>query len=876
MAPERISGTRPRVDDYLLLEEIGSGPRGIVYLAEKDARRVAFKILHSGISVDRKILERFVSGSPEQIRHPNLAPLHTVGETQEGIYYAMRLFRGDVLEHILSDLRRGSGARPTLSPLAVGPGGEIHPSFLNHAVRLVAEAAEGLEKVHRENIFHFRLSPRNLAFSAAGRLVITDFGARGGGLDAEEAKRGRRYHYLAPEQLATAKRETAAPADVYALGAILFELLTLQTPVAPGSPAQQRSAVTKGRVRSPREFRSDIPIALEDCVLKALSTEPEKRYPSAGALAADLRRFLDGEPVEARRQQISRKSRKPGLLIGAGGRPSRTRRWQLVAALVLFLFVTVAYVYRENVSRDKKNRQLAAIELVNEGDYDEAVRASERLLSFDPGNPLSLAVHQNAALSAAAEHLSVAMSAMTSDPDLACSELEKAKDLLPESGSLVELYDQLYSRLVIDPVVRGLGDRSSEVRLQALRQLQDDLSDRRRPPSDVALARSSLLDPAPDIRSLSFSIFTLAHSSDLLLETLSLRCQDLPCRVDANSFLLLYQTLAAMHDSTARDLLSQWTLDFMEELDSLGPGEAFTIPPGFEVEMGHDWSQSFTATWIRVSAASSPEALLSEIPRLRSREELAPLLVDAMAELGTPSAVEVIAHLANEHYLVVGVRCVRALARLHAIPAIVELLDSSLPLEMRLKALEFGGTELASGARPQLARLVETSPEPAIREKALSLLAWSPETEDWDPSRTLLLALDDQELRDGALLWLEQLGEDRRIDLGFQLLGHHDPATRRRAIEWVALAGPRCVPETVLKLFHPRGTVRQAALEVLRRLEHRQRGIEVFEGVLARLSHELEKQATKLQARFSLLLEQGQRVVENLDRRGPETRRERP
>src|SRR5207247_3599398 len=120
---------------------------------------------------------RSCRSSSRRIRHPYLWRLESSGETRVGsVYYSMPMYGGDSLDLILADLERGFTRKPSLSPLSVGSGGEVHPQFHMHALELVFGAAEGLGRAHREGIAHRRLSPKNILLTPAGHLVITDFG----------------------------------------------------------------------------------------------------------------------------------------------------------------------------------------------------------------------------------------------------------------------------------------------------------------------------------------------------------------------------------------------------------------------------------------------------------------------------------------------------------------------------------------------------------------------------------------------------------------------------------------------------------------------------------------------------------------------------
>ncbi|MBI4600433.1 MAG: protein kinase [Planctomycetes bacterium] len=307
-----------------ILEELGSGLRGTVYRAAWGAaggqRTVALKVLRRGISIRKTDLARLQKTAPDRLRHPCLNPIEAFGETTCGrVWYASPLLHGDPLRVLTDALRRGAPDRPSLGPLAVGPGGETRPDYCQRVVELFAEAAEGLALAHREGVVHRRLSGRNLVLTPAGRLVITDFGG-----DAS-TEAGDDLVYRAPEQLEPYPEAIGPEADVYALGVLLHETLTRAPLFEAESPRELKELIFQGFPRrgsgeTTGGGRGALPRELEPCVRKAMATDPADRYADAGELAADLRRFLRGEaPLAALApaRPEPRPSWKQGVLVRA-------------------------------------------------------------------------------------------------------------------------------------------------------------------------------------------------------------------------------------------------------------------------------------------------------------------------------------------------------------------------------------------------------------------------------------------------------------------------------------------------------------------------------------------------------------------------------
>ncbi len=253
-------------------EELGSGRHGKVYRTQSDDRLLVLNVLKPG-APDRHILERFLRRSPHRIRHPSLPVLEHVGEFHGRIFFTTRLLPGDTLDEVLEEVRRGAAVpgggpgRPSMGPMAVGPDGRAHPSHIGHAASLVADLAETLAKVREEGLVHTRLDPRGLIFSPARRLVISDV-----------------------EHFRERTPEDSPQADVYALGAVLYETLTLEPPLP--------RAVRRGNLALPCSLGENVPRPLETCVLRALSKNPQKRHDTAEDFAADLRCILRGESPE--------------------------------------------------------------------------------------------------------------------------------------------------------------------------------------------------------------------------------------------------------------------------------------------------------------------------------------------------------------------------------------------------------------------------------------------------------------------------------------------------------------------------------------------------------------------------------------------------
>ncbi|HEX8199077.1 MAG TPA: serine/threonine-protein kinase [Isosphaeraceae bacterium] len=283
--------------DYVLLEEIARGGMGVVYRARQRSlnRDVALKMILSGRFASPVETQRFrlEAEAAAHLDHPHIVPIYEVGTHEGQSFFSMKLLDG------------GSLARHL--PRLVGDPWE--------SARLVARVARAMHHAHQQGVLHRDLKPSNILLDAQGQPHVTDFGlarrvAGDGGLTGTGAIVGT-PSYMAPEQAAGRKGAVAATADVYALGAVLYELLTGRPPFRAETVMETVVQVLEQEPVPPRQVRPGVPAELELICLKCLEKDPAARYPSAAELAEDLDRYLRDEDVAARR----------------GGAWLRLRRW---------------------------------------------------------------------------------------------------------------------------------------------------------------------------------------------------------------------------------------------------------------------------------------------------------------------------------------------------------------------------------------------------------------------------------------------------------------------------------------------------------------------------------------------------------------------
>ncbi len=305
-----------KLGDFELVERIGAGGMGLVYKARQLSLRrdvavkvLPFQTLSSPNQVARFERESQIAG---RLHHKNLVEIHAVGQDGDVHWFAMELVDGVDLSAEIKRLRgerEARGGRPGLLPFD-------SKEFLGAVAALMVQAADGLVCAHAAGVVHRDIKPSNLLLDRAGTIRIVDFGLARDEVSDRLTKSGEQLgtaHYMSPEQVRRRAHRVDERTDIYSLGVVLYELLTLRRPFNGKTSAEIWWSITHHEPRSLRKVAPRVPRDLATICETAMARRLFDRYQSAAAFRDDLQRFIDREAIAAKPLPLHRRA---GRFVG--------------------------------------------------------------------------------------------------------------------------------------------------------------------------------------------------------------------------------------------------------------------------------------------------------------------------------------------------------------------------------------------------------------------------------------------------------------------------------------------------------------------------------------------------------------------------------
>ncbi len=297
--------TGRHLGEFRLIREIGRGGMGVVYLAWQESlrRRVALKVLNAHLTLSSVQIERFRREAlyASRVQHPGVVGILGMGEEDGNHYFAIEYVESGSLARKIEQMRKAPGSQPPAKEAA-------SPSISTkgwsaEVAHLGADIADTLQHLHDHTLIHRDLKPQNILLDTDGRPRLVDFGLAKCETEESLTRTGDLAgtpFYMSPEQALAKRIKVDHRTDIYSLGVILYELLTLQRPFEGDTVQKILYAITFKNPRPIRKLNPKVPRDLETICLKAMAKNPDGRYESAGDFAKDLRRFLNHESIAAR------------------------------------------------------------------------------------------------------------------------------------------------------------------------------------------------------------------------------------------------------------------------------------------------------------------------------------------------------------------------------------------------------------------------------------------------------------------------------------------------------------------------------------------------------------------------------------------------
>ena len=360
----------PKIEHYEILRELGRGGMGVVYEARqlKLNRTVALKMILAQAHADADDRARFriEAEAVAKLQHPNIVQIYEIGEHDGLPYFTLEYLPGGCL----ADHLRGE------------------PQAAKRAAELTKVLALAIAEAHRKGIVHRDLKPANVLLTADGTPKIADFGLAKE-METPSLETGSGVimgtpSYMAPEQAQPHRGSLTPAVDVYALGAILYEILTGRPPFKGPTALDTMLQLLEDEPIAPSRLQRKIPRDLETICLKCLRKEPAKRYANSGELAEDLDRFLNDKPILARPVALWER-----LWLKAKRAPARA--FIAVLGIAALLRIGGSYWWEATHYRDLQQKTRAAYEqlsasYLDQGRPNEFAAAAEECAALANGD----------------------------------------------------------------------------------------------------------------------------------------------------------------------------------------------------------------------------------------------------------------------------------------------------------------------------------------------------------------------------------------------------------------------------------------------------------------------------------------------------------
>ena len=322
------SGSTRMLGDYEIIREISRGSMGVVYQARQISlnRTVALKVLRAGEIAPEQLVDRFKreARALAGLSHPAIVPLYETGSDGDSHYFSMGFVDGRTLKEILATERLP----------------------IRRALEIVYEVADALAAAHERDVVHRDVKPSNIMIDNSGRVHLMDFGLAKHSVEQDGQTRSGTMigtpSYMPPEQARGDSKYVDARADVYSLGAVLYELICGQPPFTASSALEIILKAINEEIVPLKKRRPDIHPDIQTIAMKALEKRPFERYSTMRDMRDDIRRFLDGQAIRA----------KPPAVVHQAGRWLRKNASRItIASLLIALATTTSLLIQRHYER---------------------------------------------------------------------------------------------------------------------------------------------------------------------------------------------------------------------------------------------------------------------------------------------------------------------------------------------------------------------------------------------------------------------------------------------------------------------------------------------------------------------------------------------